>query len=257
MMTEYFEHPVRAVIADSITVEIQGSQPGVVVLEDGTEIVVPPGKKITFWKQQVLEGVRAGHIPAPIDLQDVYDEMTAEMKAAALEGFNENPVAQYYAQAMPHSLAVGDTLTIDEPKPPPPPDPLDAERVGVTPHLRDYWTKGPGSTTPRWPEQDRSTTMYDADRQNRAYESTEPTPEDLLAPLDVAVAELDDAMERLEHTLAPLLRGQGMSLTTEAITADKIGPDPRSEVRRRVAANVARISRVTTGVRDLRERIDL
>lgn len=143
-----------------------------------------------------------------------------------------------------------------EHKPPPPPDPLDAERVAVTPHLRDYWTKGPGSTTPRWPEQDRSTTMY-ADRQNRAYESEEPMPEDLLAPLDVAVAELDDAMERLEHTLAPLLRGAGMSLTTEAITADKVGPDNRSEVRRRVAANVARLNRLTSGVRDLRERIDL
>jgi AcrR family transcriptional regulator len=210
MMTEYFEHPVRAVIADSITVEIQGSQPGVVVLEDGTEIVVPPGKKITFWKQQVLEGVRAGHAVEPIDMEDWprRDEMSAEMKAAALEGLDENPVARRYAEQYAHL-------------------------------------------------NDRSTTMYDADRQNRAYESEEPMAEDLIAPLDVAVAELDDAMERLEHTLAPLLRGQGMSLTTEAITADKIGPDTRSEVRRRVAANAARLNRLTAGVRDLRERIDL
>lgn len=102
------EHAVRAVIADSITIEIEGTDPGVVVLEDGTEIVIPPGRKITFWKQPLWEANKADVAPS-LDLQDVYDEMTDEMKAAAEQGFIENPVAQHYAQsqAMPHSRACG------------------------------------------------------------------------------------------------------------------------------------------------------
>lgn len=164
-----------------------------------------------------------------------YDEMTAEMKAAALEGFNENPVARRYAEQYAK---------------------IERENIeaGTIATSRGYPVQ---SATYEALTYDRSTTMYDADRQNRAYESEEPMAEDLLAPLDVAVAELDDEMERLERTLAPLLRGQGMSLSTEAITADKVGPDNRSEVRRRVAANVARLQRITTGVRDLRDRVDL
>lgn len=95
--------------------------------------------------------------------------------------------------------------------------------------------------------------MYE-DRENRPEE---PKADDILAPLDAAVAELDDEMERLERTLAPALRGEGMTLATEAIGAERIGPDNRSEMRRRVAANAARLNRITTMVRDLRERIDL
>lgn len=199
--------------------------------------------------------------------------------------FKAISVANLVIDGQSHILGLGDTLTIDEPVAACPSNPdrrhvqtghvvtcrpattdaeailgheplaaLDAERFAVTPHLRDYWTKGPGSTTPRWPEQDRSTTMHDYDQ---PMPETVPAKNDPLDHLDDVIDDLDGELEGLAAALVTVLRPEMTTIQTDSTSGERVGPDDRSPRRQRIDMLSARIQRMTREMRTLHERIDL